>query len=100
MDRPGVHFGLVALLLLAACTATSAQAPSTKTLVVAIPADPQHFNPAHYDWLAYACRGRLALQRLVALDRSAGLRPDLARSWTIEDSGTVYRFRLAKGDSR
>jgi ABC-type transport system substrate-binding protein len=64
MDRPGVHFGLVALLLLAACTATSAQAPSTKTLVVAIPADPQHFNPAHYDWLAYACRGRLALQRV------------------------------------
>jgi ABC-type transport system substrate-binding protein len=100
MDRPGVQFGLVALLLLAAFTATSAQAPSTKTLVVAIPADPQHFNPAITTGSHTHAEADSLFNGLVALDRSAGLRPDLARSWTIEDNGTVYRFRLAKGDSR
>lgn len=31
---------------------------------------------------------------LVALDSSLQIRPQLARSWLVEDSGRVYRFRL------
>ena len=74
-----------------------AQAPRSSTLVVAIPADPQHFNPGITTGGHTHAVADSLFNGLVALDRDARVLPDLAQSWTIEEDGKVYRFKLIKG---
>ena len=75
----------------------AAQTAQSATLVVAIAADPQHFNPAITTGSHTHTVADVLFNGLVALDREARPLPDLAQSWTIEDGGKTYRFKLAKG---
>jgi peptide/nickel transport system substrate-binding protein len=75
--------------------ALGAQSGTGKTIVVATPADPQHFNPAITTASHTHAVADSLFNGLVALDRNALPMPDLARSWTIEDGGKLYRFKLA-----
>ena len=89
--------GWAAAFILAAAGPVSAQAPQSSTLVVAVPADPQQFNPGITTGANTHAVADSLYNGLVALDRTAGPLPDLAQSWTIEDDGKVYRFKLVKG---
>ena len=94
--RHGMRDCAFALFLAIAGPAT-AQTPPSATLVVAIAADPQHFNPAITTGSHTHTVADVLFNGLVALDREARPLPDLAQSWTIEDGGKTYRFKLAKG---
>ena len=84
-------------LFVALAGTTCAETPGGTTLVVAVPADPQHFNPGITTGSHTHSVADSLFNGLVALDRTARPIPDLAQSWTIEDGGRVYRFNLAKG---
>ena len=92
-----VSNGWAAAFILFAAGPVSAQAPQSSTLVVAVPADPQQFNPGITTGANTHAVADSLYNGLVALDRTAGPLPDLAQSWTIEDDGKVYRFKLVKG---
>ena len=84
------------VLFLATSGPAAAQAPAPTTLVVAVPADPQQFNPGITTGANTHAVADSLYNGLVALDRTARPLPDLAQSWTIEDGGKAYRFKLAK----
>ena len=67
------------------------------TLVVAINADPGHLNPAITTSGATHAVAELAFNGLVGRDERGEPQPELAESWTIEQNGAVYRFRLRDG---
>src|SRR5262249_21777717 len=85
--------GFLAIVLLGVSFATHAKAEGT--LVAATAADPQHFNPGITTASHTHAVADSLFNGLVALGRSAQAIPDLAKSWTIEDGGRVYRFKLA-----
>ena len=64
------------------------------TLVVAISADPGHLNPAITTSGATHTAAELLYNGLLGRDERGDVIPDLAESWTIEQAGAVYRFRL------
>src|ERR671930_2083720 len=64
------------------------------TLVVAISADPGHLNPAITTSGATHTAAELLYNGLLGRDERGDPIPDLAESWTIEQAGAVYRFRL------
>ena len=98
MSRCRTAVGLVALL--AGATAQAQEAPVRGgTLVVAISADPGHLNPAITTSGATHSAAELLYNGLLARDERGEPVPDLAESWTIEQSGAVYRFRLRDGVS-
>ena len=66
------------------------------TLVVAISADPGHLNPAITTSGATHTAAELLYNGLLGRDERGDPVPDLAESWTIEQAGAVYRFRLAR----
>ena len=63
-------------------------------LVVAISADPGHLNPAITTSGATHTAAELLYNGLLGRDERGDAIPDLAESWTIEQAGAVYRFRL------
>jgi peptide/nickel transport system substrate-binding protein len=100
-----VHLRIV-VLLLAALSVSWAISPRTQaqdstprggTLVVAINADPGHLNPAITTSGATHTAAELIYNGLLGRDERGDPTPDLAESWTIEQGGAVYRFRLRDG---
>jgi peptide/nickel transport system substrate-binding protein len=71
--------------------------PHGGTLVVAISADPGHLNPAITTSGATHTAAELVYNGLLGRDERGDPIPDLAESWTIEQAGAVYRFRLRDG---
>jgi len=67
------------------------------TLVVAISADPGHLNPAITTSGATHTAAELIYNGLLGRDGRGDPVPDLAESWTVEQGGAVYRFRLRDG---
>ena len=99
------HLPTAALLLLVLSVAwgasprTEAQdsTPRGGTLVVAITADPGHLNPAITTSGATHTAAELIYNGLLGRDERGDPTPDMAESWTIEQGGAVYRFRLRDG---
>jgi peptide/nickel transport system substrate-binding protein len=91
---------VVLVALLAGATAQAQETPVRGgTLVVAISADPGHLNPAITTSGATHAAAELLYNGLLGRDERGEPVPDLAESWTIEQSGAVYRFRLRDGVS-
>lgn len=89
---------LVALVCAMPRAAGAQDAPSRGgTLVVAISADPGHLNPAITTSGATHTASELLYNGLLARDERGDPIPELAESWTIEQGGAVYRFRLRAG---
>ena len=65
------------------------------TLVVAVPADPAHFNPAITTGSHVHAVADSFFNGLVGLDESLEPVPDLAASWEVSDDGLTYTFHLA-----
>jgi len=90
------------LLLVVAWTAPAPvraqdSTPRGGILVVAINADPGHLNPAITTSGATHAAAELIYNGLLGRDERGDPLPDLAESWTIEQGGAVYRFRLRDG---
>src|SRR5215470_8573782 len=88
--------GLAVLLWVLLPSMAGAQQGAEKTIAVAVPADPQHFNPGITTASHTHAVADSLFNGLVALARDASPLPDLAQSWNIEDGGKVYRFKLAR----
>jgi peptide/nickel transport system substrate-binding protein len=67
------------------------------TLVVALSADPGHLNPAITTSGGTHAAAELLYNGLVSLDEQGRPAPELAESWTVEQNGLLYRFRLRDG---
>jgi peptide/nickel transport system substrate-binding protein len=67
------------------------------TLVVAISADPGHLNPAITTSGATHTAAELMYNGLLGRDERGDPVPDLAESFTVEQGGATYRFRLRDG---
>ena len=93
--------GRAVVILVALLTCATAQAQETPvrggTLVVAISADPGHLNPAITTSGATHSAAELIYNGLLSRDERGDPVPDLAESWTVEQAGAVYRFRLRDG---
>jgi len=76
---------------------TQAAAPAEgKVLVVRTNGDPQSFNPDNSgDDLAYAINQNI-FNRLVKLDASKQIIPDLATSWEVSEDGKTITFHLVQ----
>lgn len=94
--RPVIAAGGAAALLLAAALAPAA---GPGTLVVAITADPGHLNPAITTSGATHAAAELLYNGLLGRDERGDPQPELAESWTVEQDGALYRFRLRDGVS-
>jgi len=67
------------------------------TMVIAYWGDPISFNPdAQIDDAGYGIYGSI-FSKLVTLDASYNVIPDLAESWDISKDGLTYTFHLRKG---
>jgi peptide/nickel transport system substrate-binding protein len=94
-------WSLAALLWGAGCGAQNVHPPLPAggggELRVALPGEPRTLDPnAAQDEAALLVAPNL-FSRLVALDADSRLLPDLAESWTVEDGGLRYVFRLRSG---
>jgi peptide/nickel transport system substrate-binding protein len=81
----------------AARTSAQDRPPRGGTLVVAISADPGHLNPAITTSGATHAAAELIYNGLLGRDKRGDPLPELAESWTVEQGGAVYRFRLRDG---
>jgi len=102
MDRRGWSPRLIPLLLVIlaawAVSASAQDAPERGgTLVVAISADPGHLNPAITTSGATHTAAELMFNGLLGRDGRGDPVPDLAESWSVEQGGALYRFRLRDG---
>lgn len=101
MDRRRWPLGSMLLLLILTAWALPASAQDTPerggTLVVAISADPGHLNPAITTSGATHTAAELMFNGLLGRDNRGDPAPDLAESWTVEQGGAAYRFRLRDG---
>src|SRR6185369_6882510 len=96
--RLGVVLGVLAVACLSSTYARAQDAPVRGgTLVVAISADPGHLNPAITTSGATHTAAELMFNGLLGRDGRGDPVPDLAESWTVEQAGAVYRFRLRDG---
>jgi len=79
-------------------SAIAAETPTRGgTAVIAVVADPGHFNPGITTGSNVHAVADSMFNGLVALDRELKPVPDLAASWTISDDSTVFTFSLAPG---
>ncbi|NJP05622.1 MAG: peptide ABC transporter substrate-binding protein [Chloroflexaceae bacterium] len=108
---------LLALLLLGGCTfgrvsevfrpvepglppaAQLAQAPGGNLMLTLGAQDPPSLDPALIGDTTSAFLARQLFSGLVRLDENLEVQPDLAETWDISDSGTVYTFTL-RADAR
>lgn len=92
----GAALALFFSTVLDAVPALAQQAPQRGgTLVVAVPSDPGHLNPAISTGSHVHVVADSLFNGLVGLDRELRPRPDLAERWTVGGGGTVYTFHLA-----
>ena len=95
-----IHIGVFCKALL--CTfllATSSAQPANaaeKVAIVAIDADPGHFNPGITTGGHVHAVADSLFNGLVALDATLSPVPDLATRWTISPDGKSYTFELAE----
>ena len=80
----------LAVLLLVATPALA------ETVVVAVPADPEHFNPGITTGSHTHAVANSLFNGLVARDRDNRPVPDLATGWEISEDGRSYSFTLAE----
>lgn len=80
---------------LGALVAAEAPAVAQQTLVVAVEADPAHFNPAITTGSHVHSVADSLFNGLVGLDQNLDPVPDLAMSWEVSDDGRTYTFHLA-----
>jgi peptide/nickel transport system substrate-binding protein len=102
MRRGRVMLTLIALLLAyvpASPSFAQESPPRGGTLVVAISADPGHLNPAITTNGATHAAAELVYNGLLGRDERGDPVPELAESWSVEQSGAIYRFRLRDGVS-
>ncbi|MDP9444617.1 MAG: ABC transporter substrate-binding protein, partial [Actinomycetota bacterium] len=78
----------------AAAPDTPGGPPRGGTLTAAITADPGQLNPAITTSGDVHTASELMYNGLVRLTPDLQPRPELARSWEVEDAGRLYRFRL------
>jgi peptide/nickel transport system substrate-binding protein len=90
----GTAVTLVLVVVSAAAISAQDRTPRGGTLVVALSADPGHLNPAITTSGATHTAAELIYNGLLGRDERGEPVPDLAESWTIEQAGAVYRFRL------
>jgi peptide/nickel transport system substrate-binding protein len=90
---------VIVLVAVLACAMAQAQETPVRggTLVVAISADPGHLNPAITTSGATHTAAELIYNGLLGRDDRGDAVPDLAESWTVEQGGALYRFRLRDG---
>lgn len=67
------------------------------TLVLAIDSDPGHLNPAITTSGGTHTASELIYNGLVELGEDLEPLPELAESWTVEEDGAVYTFKLRDG---
>jgi peptide/nickel transport system substrate-binding protein len=98
------HLRMFVLLLATAAVSPQAAPAAAQetpvrggTLVVAISADPGHLNPAITTSGATHTASELLYNGLLGRDERGEPLPELAESWTVEQAGAVYRFRLRDG---
>jgi len=86
----------VAVLALAGCGGSSAPTPSNTTLHLALPLVPRELDPAKATDLPSL---NVAHELYSGLTRysGAGVAPDLAESWDVDQDGLVWTFHLRKG---
>jgi peptide/nickel transport system substrate-binding protein len=96
--RPGIVLVAVLFTCFANGSSLAQETPQRGgTLVVAISADPGHMNPAITTSGATHTAAELIYNGLLGRDDRGDPVSDLAESWTIEQAGAVYRFRLRDG---
>lgn len=92
---------LAALLWGAGCGARNVQPPLPAggggELRVALPYEPRTLDPNAAQDEAVLLLAPNLYSRLISLDADSRLLPDLAESWTVEDGGLRYVFRLRDG---
>jgi peptide/nickel transport system substrate-binding protein len=92
---------LAALLWGAGCGARNVHPPPPAgrggELRVALPFEPRTLDPNPAQDEAGLLLAPNLFSRLIALDADSRLLPDLAESWTVEDGGLRYVFRLRDG---
>lgn len=89
---------LVVLLMSLSGLCAAQQAPVRGGVgVIALAADPGHLNPAISTGSHVQAASDSIYNALVELDRDLRPQPDLARSWSISEGGTVYTFQLVPG---
>ena len=67
------------------------------TLVVGIDSDPGNLNPAVSSNAGVHYGSEPMFNGLVGYDKDGKPTPELAESWTIEENGAAYRFKLRPG---
>lgn len=87
---------LAAALSALALTSALTLPASARTLVAAVPADPQHLNGAITTASHTHAVADSIFNGLVSLDRDGAIRPDLAERWEISPDGRTVRFHLAQ----
>lgn len=85
---------LGALLLAAGCDQAAYEGTRRGTLVVPLSDSPEHLNPVITTQGGVHTASRSLYSGLVELTAELDPVPDLAESWTVEDGGATYRFRL------
>lgn len=93
--RPHPGWRACATALVALASMQTPAAAQEDTLVVALEADPAHFNPAVTTGAHVHAVADSLFNGLVGLDENLDPIPDLATSWSISDDGLVYTFTLA-----
>jgi peptide/nickel transport system substrate-binding protein len=92
--RPTALLNLALLLVIPTTVGAQTGPARGGTLVVAISADPGHLNPAITTSGATHAAAELLYNGLLGRDERGEPTPELAESWTIEQNGAAYRFRL------
>jgi len=81
--------------IVGSCACSREGTPQATTAVIAVNADPGHFNPGITTAAQVHAVADSLFNGLVGRDRDGNPTPDLATSWEIEDSGRTYVFHLA-----
>ena len=92
--RPSIATRLGVWLIVASCAQAAAAADAVA--IVAIDADPGHFNPAITTGGSVHAVADSLFNGLVGLDQNLQPVPDLATSWQVSPDGMTYTFALAE----
>jgi len=87
------HLSWLVIACLGSALTVDAKAQSD-SVVVAVSADPGHFNPGITTGYNVHVVADSMFNGLVALDSKLTPTPDLAESWTVSDDNKVYTFEL------
>ncbi len=91
------RFALPLVAGLLCCTALTNAAFAAKDLVVGVPDNLTTLDPADVNDTLSQSATRTMLQGLFAFDKEMKLIPQLAESFTVNDTATEYTYKLRKG---